>query len=187
MIALPSNLLEGLPDGLCPLGLQPELFVTCVSIISCPASLARSILVDHPLRNHEYGQGKAFSYDPFSFFLRLSTLKYTYEEWVRVIIVRNADMAGQSSVTKTAGNKRRPTGLHVGWHVLETGWLIAVKKWFSAVLRQTANRPRLKTYGRTMQHVWRWKIHATVSAEILNGKYHLETKDGLKTENKETY
>jgi hypothetical protein len=39
--------------------------------------------------------------------------------------------------------------------VLDTGWLIAGKKWFSAVLRQIANRPSLKTYGRTMQQVWR--------------------------------
>lgn len=50
----------------------------------------------------------------------------------------------------------------------------AGKKWFSAVLGQIANRPRLRrmggpgsTYG---------DGNAAVSTEILNGKCHLETQ-----------
>lgn len=81
-------------------------------------------------------------------------------------------MAVQSSVTKTAGNKRRPTGLHFD-NVLDSAWLTAGKKWISAVLGQIANRPRLSRMGGPCNMYG--DENATVSTEILYGKYHLET------------
>jgi len=57
--------------------------------------------------------------------------------------------------------------------VLDTAWLTAGKKWFSAVLGQIANRPGLRRMGEPFNTYG--DENATVSTEILNGKYHLET------------
>jgi len=57
--------------------------------------------------------------------------------------------------------------------VLDTAWLTAGKEWFSAVLGQIANRPRLRRLGGPCNMCG--DENATVSTEILNGKYLLET------------
>ena len=57
--------------------------------------------------------------------------------------------------------------------VLVTAWLTAGKKWFSAMLGQIASRPRLRRMGGPFNTYG--DENATVSTEILNGKYHLET------------
>lgn len=56
--------------------------------------------------------------------------------------------------------------------LLGTAWLTVGKKWFSAVLRQIANRPKVRRMGGPCNTYG--DENATVPTEILNGKYHLE-------------